>query len=903
MNRRTDVKSKRGRRSRSSSPAAQTAMKGKSRKKAVSDETEKREDQPGSLEVPEAAPVENEEAGIRKTVVPKNGKPDGEKRGAIKTQKSIKIKRGMSGEEVVPVIQSQQVPVISNNGQKEDILQPAPPPPPTLPPATETPTPEASVEPSPPPLPEIKSRPIVKPPKKRKGTDLEHESGNCSPPAKRPTIDFNEWKGHRVLAKREGAYHPGVIKTIKSNRHLGVQFDGDEGPTFYNDVLDFGSHDIISDHSPLAVMVQVGAKVCVRVNQDDTLFCDGKVIEKKTQPVAYHVMLANKAAGAKDSDVWVSRANLRLLQPPWYEDLEDCGQLEIATPPETLKREKSTGDDESSEDEMKHEDVSFESEGTSTPRSGSTTPASRKKPKEGMKQPPKKREAARSRSAQSTESRSSTPRSPITAQKYKKGDVVSTPNGIRKKFNGKQWRRLCSKEGCTKESQRRGYCSRHLSLKGKSLRTPLSLPGHPGEYMDGDLTGVDEESTLTEIERRMRARFDETEAANMLVSLGNSRSTTPAFSPTPNQNPVSPHHLTQSPSPHHMVYRGSTSTFTPISPHPMQQHPNMITSPRRWSASTGTPKSGRSSTELISPNTPRMSIGPNPSFQTQLNFSTPMSPSKFRPLPKQDSTRSEGGDSGIDILTPTSTPLSAGPNPLIGQAHLIHGKLVSPGLQKLAPALQGQIHQQVPTAHLLVSNPREMLCASVASLQSHIPAPGLPVSGHSIAGTGHNIRATLSAAKLGSVISQSLQPVPTTTMTSQSNLVAMENLNNLFTAAQSKPKDHPASANHNPGQEVGVSSAATQGQSSSATASGQFQAVAAHPTPAALLPVMPIGGDSGGGDSGEQAGAGTKAVSGRWNLYINYYNINYSLTTHQGFWRTIRLANLCIFCGISICSP
>lgn len=48
--------------------------------------------------------------------------------------------------------------------------------------------------------------------------------------------------------------------------------------------------------------------------------------------------------------------------------------------------------------------------------------------------------------------------------------MVKTPNGIRKKFNGKQWRRLCSKEGCTKESQRRGYCSRHLSMKGKEMR-------------------------------------------------------------------------------------------------------------------------------------------------------------------------------------------------------------------------------------------------------------------------------------------------------------------------------------------------------------------------------------------------------------------------------------------------
>lgn len=83
---------------------------------------------------------------------------------------------------------------------------------------------------------------------------------------------------------------------------------------------------------------------------------------------------------------------------------------------------------------------------------------------------------------------------PTTPHKYKKGDVVSTPNGIRKKFNGKQWRRLCSKEGCSKESQRRGYCSRHLSLRGKSnnlsaqnqnLIRNAYLKKVPNQEMDG----------------------------------------------------------------------------------------------------------------------------------------------------------------------------------------------------------------------------------------------------------------------------------------------------------------------------------------------------------------------------------------------------------------------------------
>ena len=55
-------------------------------------------------------------------------------------------------------------------------------------------------------------------------------------------------------------------------------------------------------------------------------------------------------------------------------------------------------------------------------------------------------------------------------QRFKKGDIVLTNNGIRKKFNGKQWRRLCSKEGCAKESQRKGFCSRHLTQKAGGIK-------------------------------------------------------------------------------------------------------------------------------------------------------------------------------------------------------------------------------------------------------------------------------------------------------------------------------------------------------------------------------------------------------------------------------------------------
>uniref|UniRef100_A0A3F2Z0C1 HMG box domain-containing protein n=1 Tax=Anopheles merus TaxID=30066 RepID=A0A3F2Z0C1_ANOME len=135
-------------------------------------------------------------------------------------------------------------------------------------------------------------------------------------------------------------------------------------------------------------------------------------------------------------------------------------------------------------------------------------------------------------------SQPATPRSQAaTPHRFKKGDVVSTPTGIRKKFNGKQWRRLCSNETCSKESQRRGYCSRHLSQKGSNaLRSSTSsVTNHFNSSRSSSKTQLDEETSRdseTSPHYRVAGRFDqdETDAANMLVSLSSSRSATPSNS-------------------------------------------------------------------------------------------------------------------------------------------------------------------------------------------------------------------------------------------------------------------------------------------------------------------------------------------------------------------------------------
>jgi hypothetical protein len=201
----------------------------------------------------------------------------------------------------------------------------------------------------------------------------------------------------------------------------------------------------------------------------------------------------------ENKDYTVARPNLRLMLPPWWDELkaiESIYALPHNPPPsgesshcsssasrhingpspvsvsnhgnEDRKRQTEYEFYES-DDDLKREDIHFNEVGTTIGgRGGSLTP--------GTQIGSSKCSSVQSHVSSGSligergtpRSQATTPRSQNgTPHKYKKGDVVSTPTGIRKKFNGKQWRRLCSREGCTKESQRRGYCSRHLGMKGK----------------------------------------------------------------------------------------------------------------------------------------------------------------------------------------------------------------------------------------------------------------------------------------------------------------------------------------------------------------------------------------------------------------------------------------------------
>ncbi|KAF6205666.1 hypothetical protein GE061_019839 [Apolygus lucorum] len=468
----------------------------------------------------------------------------------------------------------------------------------------------------------------------------------------RHDVDLREWVDNHVLAKREHMYLPGVIRRAGSNGEVWVEFDhyGEKGKlVIFTDVLNSGKYDVISDASPSGNQVSLGARVCVRANTEPAslqrVYLEGVVCRTLSAPPRFVVRLIT--AGA--SETVVKRADLRLLLPPWWEELEDGeeppmnGYVQnnnpsvgssttsnglhhhhmpphhhqqqqqlhgtehyhyrsndasplhnLATPNSMISTALSnaSGDDlrrrhyddfGESDDDLRREDILFPTDAGSSKRSsvhsrGSTS-------------------SLMDQGSITPRSTPATPRSQAaTPHKYKKGDVVSTPSGIRKKFNGKQWRRLCSKDGCSKESQRRGYCSRHLSLKGNTLRPQPAFPSRgKGSIIDGEETSRDSDTSPNYVERRMTGRFDpeETEAANMLVSLGTSRSATPAYSPT-NQN-ISPSLPTQSP----VTVGPRQNVFLPIPS--MQRHPQP--SPIQPHFMVGTYQQHVIRPELVRPNT------------------------------------------------------------------------------------------------------------------------------------------------------------------------------------------------------------------------------------------------------------------------------------------------------------
>ncbi|XP_017659277.1 PREDICTED: protein capicua homolog, partial [Lepidothrix coronata] len=284
-------------------------------------------------------------------------------------------------------------------------------------------------------------------------------SGSGPPPGPPPgpaEAAFRRLRCQRVLARRDGVFRPAVVKQLRRGHDLGVQFAGDRGITFLEGGLLWGDPpQVVLDATPPAGALGVGTAVCARLDPQETLYRPGTVVEVSAKPPSYRVRFAPPPPAPP---VWVPRSGLRLLRPPW--------------PPQGPPDPPRPEEDEEPPLPRGPEDAEV-SKLSSAPRPG---PAPGVAGGGGVAAP-----AAPHPAPAPGGGPAGTPQ-----PKYKKGDVVCTPNGIRKKFNGKQWRRLCSRDGCTKESQRRGFCSRHLSMRTKELEgLPEGRPGPPGPPAPG----------------------------------------------------------------------------------------------------------------------------------------------------------------------------------------------------------------------------------------------------------------------------------------------------------------------------------------------------------------------------------------------------------------------------------
>ncbi|XP_070777470.1 protein capicua homolog [Enoplosus armatus] len=495
----------------------------------------------------------------------------------------------------------------------------------------------------------------------------------------------------------------------------------------------------------------------------------------------------------------------------------------------------------------------------------------------------------------STSSSSSRSRTPLTAaqQKYKKGDVVCTPTGIRKKFNGKQWRRLCSREGCSKESQRRGYCSRHLSMRTKEMEASGGTRERGGASSTGTLTPSDlrlsggrassefdwDETSRESSEASSRGGdsrprlvlpsllpqdlsrfdFDECEAATMLVSLGGSRSGTPSFSPISNQSPFSP---TPSPSPS-PLFGFRPANFSPITA-PASRTP--LRHRQLSGTKMGTPGAERE----------RHLSGIVPTFQTNLTFTVPMSPSKrkldthpppplpavqdYQTKPEQQQLVGIGGDPNLGhspaafrVLSPQSQPTTPSslsfPRPRSATSRPPSSAASTPPPMLVSPTPPSPLPQEpsprriVPLrdSPVIVRNPdvplakfsdgplgrRERSRSREHSQPQHTAPPGLqvpvPING---------------ATTNGAVLLRN--PTSTLVLVTSSSSLTPATVGHAALSSPSTPGSMPTSAGSV------LSSSGSGGRERERKPEGHQDAsggalpqpVACHPTPTALLPLI-----------------------------------------------------------------
>lgn len=141
------------------------------------------------------------------------------------------------------------------------------------------------------------------------------------------SLDLSEWINHRVLARQEDIYVSGSIRSVDASNSILVEFDYPEGTQQrYHDILnDDHLFDIISDASPSVGDITLGTRVVCssqNIRQGHASFIMGEIAQILNDTKQFVVKTIQS-----DELKTVKRAQIRLLQPPWWDELNESNAL------------------------------------------------------------------------------------------------------------------------------------------------------------------------------------------------------------------------------------------------------------------------------------------------------------------------------------------------------------------------------------------------------------------------------------------------------------------------------------------------------------------------------------------------------------------------------------------------
>ncbi|GMR60682.1 hypothetical protein PMAYCL1PPCAC_30877 [Pristionchus mayeri] len=422
-------------------------------------------------------------------------------------------------------------------------------------------------------------------------------------------IDLLEWRGTRVLvriAPASSQYVPGVIRDVQNRTDVLIRMDRGTERRIDDVLADEKSAEIVADQVPSPNEIKSSSMVLVRVQAGLDSFGRAELVSINAATFSYKVRRIDTIRAEIETK---SRASIRLLRAPWFAEVEARTEEEqqpvaVQPPVPSLtdvvtaigqrlpadqlqillslrnqqlqqhlaaqgRRHLSEGEGGSKKSSaglsMDEEEESREEQPTSYEvlgPSSSSAPCSSSslqliglpsRDASGLRLPPSVGSRALLFPSSGMadlqnldDDSTSTPFPASAAQRYRKGEIVTTPGGIRKKYNGKQWRRLCSKEGCNKESQRRGFCSRHLSLKSKPGQHDSTSSASPSTGFAHSMEWTPSTKDETDDRREDAEMSQQPSAASNMQSRTGGASTSSLFRDVPQSAPAGFNPMTSS---------------------------------------------------------------------------------------------------------------------------------------------------------------------------------------------------------------------------------------------------------------------------------------------------------------------------------------------------------------------